>query len=159
MAVTATSTAWAKDGPVRVVPGLTVQTCEYTCGALSPTFRVLLFKIPDQACILDFCLRAEVTATSTATNSFCGGPYAVGIFDAAGTAINTSGILSTITGSGTYRLNVAPYQVSVTHSTEERWVTLAIDGNQLSASRSIVLAAQTIKAWVIYDCKRSQDMP
>lgn len=159
MAVTATSTAWAKDGPVRVVPGLTVQTCEYTCGALSPQFRVMLFKIPDQATILDFCMFAEVTATSTGTASFCGAPYTVGIFKANGDAMNSSAILSQISTSGTYRLNVAPYTVSVTHSTEQRWVTLAVDGNTLSASRSIPLAAQTFKAWVVYDCKKADEMP
>lgn len=159
MAVTATSTAWAKDGPVRYGPELVVQTCEYTCGALSPTFRVNLFKIPDRATILDFCLFAEGTATSTGTASFCGAPYSVGIFAADGSAVNSSAILGVITGSGTYRLNVAPYTVSVSESTDERWVTLGIDGSQLSASVSLILDAQTFKAWVIYDCKKANEMP
>jgi hypothetical protein len=159
MTVTATSTAWAKDGPVKYGPGVVVQTCEYTCGALSPTFRVYLFKIPDRATILDFRMHASITATSTATNSFCGAPYSVGIWDAAGTAIDTSAILGVIDSAGVKSLNVGPYYVSVSDSTESRWVTLGIDGSQLSASRSIVLAAQTIKAWVMYDCKRAEEMP
>jgi len=155
MTVTATSTAWEKDGPVRYTGRVVVQTCEYTCGALSPQFRINLFKIPDQATILDFRLYSPVTATSTTTASQCGCPFSVGVFDSDGTVLDGSAMCVTVHAQGIYSMDREPYTVSVTTCNVERWVTVGIYDvvGALSASRSLIFGANTIKAWVMYDCR------